>query len=210
MGCLVGCHNAHQLHWINRALNALATRYSIHLPLVLSSGAKGTDIHHDKASSPTPRLMVSVFLVSLTLLIAPMRTQDAAVPRLLNPNPALPEVLHSEFTLHQKQAKQALLDAIDLYSSGRTPRNWDRRPFDDVLIALPLHPSVVHTTDGKGGSDKFYVGPNVIRQRGREFIVYGAGIANDPYFEVEIAKLNASVFGFDCTVWFDYTLPGPF
>ena len=143
--------------------------------------------------------MVSAVLVALLLLVTPSSAEEPVL-RFLNHTPALPDLLYTEYTLHQKKAKHALVEAIQLYASGKLPPNWDRTPFDDVLVALPLHSSIVHTTDGRGGSDKFYVGPNAIRHLGREFIVYGAGIANDPYFEVEMAKLGASVYGFDCTV----------
>ena len=139
-------------------------------------------------------------LLGLALLLLPSSEAHDDEHLFLSNSPALPELLYTEFTLHQKKAKHALLDAINLYNSGETPPNWDQKPFDDVLIALPLSPAVVHTTDGRGGSDKFYVGPSAIRHIGSSFIVYGAGIANDPYFEVEMAKLGASVFGFDCTV----------
>ena len=144
-------------------------------------------------------MLASAALVSL-LWVSPSAAQEPVL-RFLNHTPALPDLLYTEYTLHQKKAKHALVDAIALYASGKLPPNWDRNPFDDVLVALPLHSSVVHSTDGKGGSDKFYVGPNAIRHLGREFIVYGAGIANDPFFEVEMARLGAAVYGFDCTVF---------
>jgi hypothetical protein len=108
-------------------------------------------------------------------------------------------ILKAQMRLTEERAKFALESAIELHDKYSVPSGWDNTPFDDVLIALPLSPSICHVTNGIGGSDKYYAAPEAIKKAGKAFIVYGAGIAGDPFFENQLAALGADVYGFDCT-----------
>jgi ribosomal protein L25 (general stress protein Ctc) len=68
--------------------------------------------------------------------------------------------------------------------------------FSDVLIAYPVEPSTSLQVFAK-----FIVGKSLLQTMKAGFILYGAGIAQEPEFEEEIAgSYGISVHGFDCTI----------
>jgi hypothetical protein len=72
--------------------------------------------------------------------------------------------------------------------------------FRDVRDSFLLHPRLAHPTDGSGQGMKYYASEAAIQGRNGKFIVYGAGNAGAPDFELELAGLGADVYSFDCTV----------
>lgn len=123
----------------------------------------------------------------------------------------MPEILMRQYHHIQRKARQKLVKSIEFYEKNpyylydtipltEDQRHWLKYPFEDVMVSLPLAKELIHASDGHGGEDKYFVGPDALREIGSEFIVYGAGINNNANFELYLASLGASVFAFDCTV----------
>eukprot|EP01040_Poterioochromonas_malhamensis_P011936 gene11936-13022_t len=69
-------------------------------------------------------------------------------------------------------------------------------PIEDVLVSFPIdEKKAIHV------KDKYIVGPNQLESLQKDFILYAAGIANQPEFEEAIAGMfHISVHAFDCTI----------
>eukprot|EP01039_Chlorochromonas_danica_P003707 gene3707-4055_t len=98
-----------------------------------------------------------------------------------------------ENSVQEEVAYHKLVDAIKALKLGiATPA---KNNFEDILSSVLLESHLVPNTE-----DKFIIGPNAITSLGKNFVVYAAGIANDPSFEEYMASLGAEVHGFDCTI----------
>ena len=109
--------------------------------------------------------------------------------------------LAAEYEIMERKALTTLLDAMERYIKDNEPiTRWIYpRPFEHVIVAFPVHPLLVHMSDGKGAEEKYFIGTDRIRQLGKAYTVYGLGINGQPDFENYMAGLGSSVYGFDCT-----------
>jgi hypothetical protein len=72
-----------------------------------------------------------------------------------------------------------------------------KRPFDDILVSYPIAPSLALTSV----RDKFLVAPHALqRQRRNAPVIYAAGIATHPDFELAMVDVGLQVHAFDCTL----------
>lgn len=72
-----------------------------------------------------------------------------------------------------------------------------KRPFDDILVSYPIAPSLALTSV----RDKFLVAPHALqRQRSNVPVIYAAGIATHPDFELAMVDVGLQVHAFDCTL----------
>lgn len=98
-----------------------------------------------------------------------------------------------ENEMAEKKAISVLKDSIELLSKGANLPS--RTPFDDILPSILMESHLVPPRD------KFIVAPNAIKHLQKKYVVYGAGIANNPSFENYMNyDLGADVYAFDCTV----------
>lgn len=93
--------------------------------------------------------------------------------------------------LLEEMAYKLLVDRIAELSAGKILEQ--KSPFDDIIPSIELSTQVV-------AKDKYITGYTAIKNIGKKFIVYGAGIANDPSFEESMRNLGTSVYAFDCTI----------
>ncbi|RYH09257.1 hypothetical protein EON65_40275 [archaeon] len=102
------------------------------------------------------------------------------------------ELYELENAIQEKTALKKLMDAIaDLDAGKNLPGD---HPFVDVI------PSIIMESNLVPPRDKFIVGERAIRLMGKDYIVYAAGIANEPAFEGYMRwVLGADVYAFDCT-----------
>lgn len=85
----------------------------------------------------------------------------------------------------KNKSVNAFSPIIELSISPPPPFYWgkpDRQenPFMDLYITLDIPREYVHKSIDPGASDKYFVGPNAIADRGKKFIVYGFGTAGGP------------------------------
>jgi hypothetical protein len=92
--------------------------------------------------------------------------------------------LREHFEVAQHRAHHALLKND---SKGN--------PFSDVQVAFPLDGSMFMKV-----KEKTVVGPDYITHRGKEFVMYAAGIDNDASFEEYMSQKGITVHAFDCTI----------
>jgi len=119
----------------------------------------------------------------------------AGEPKTAVPHYAPPFLVGVELSLIEERAHTRLLDTL---SSNSVNNDF---PFDDILISLPLHADVFHTSQIGSEGDKFFVAPFSLKQQGQKCIVYGAGLANRADFENYMSEsVGCDVHGFDCTL----------
>lgn len=68
-------------------------------------------------------------------------------------------------------------------------------PFDEADVSFPVAPEMAIRV-----KDKYVIGPRLMKNMQEKFIIYAAGIANEPDFEEAMGALNVSVHAFDCTI----------
>ena len=56
-------------------------------------------------------------------------------------------------------------------------------PFGDLRVQIAIPHAYAHFSTTGGEGDKYFVGPETIRKRGKNFTVYGFGTAGDVIFE---------------------------
>eukprot|EP01038_Epipyxis_sp_PR26KG_P017193 gene17193-23691_t len=129
----------------------------------------------------------------------------------LNPSEKSPRILSlstNKITSHswfdkKNENKQAIVDLISSISSYETNRSYSNTklsgPFADLNIQLHIESKYVHLSSRPGGEDKYFVGPDYIKEIGKQYIVYSAGTAGYIDFEKYMASLGSSVYAFDCT-----------
>lgn len=108
------------------------------------------------------------------------------------------KIVNLEHGLLERKGLKRLVDSLEAYSNGK--ELWGSTVFYDIDVTYRTHNEFVHETDGKGESQKYFIGKNALKLLGKDFIIYGAGVANNPIFENYMAsEMNSSVFAFDCT-----------
>jgi hypothetical protein len=102
---------------------------------------------------------------------------------------------------HQIVEKEAFSKLIDgmIRNIHDATANAGNLPFQDLAVAIPIADRLAHLSDGRGDTEKYFVGEDAIRRKGKRYIIYAAGIAGHPGFENQMASLGATVVGFDCT-----------
>jgi len=109
------------------------------------------------------------------------------------------KLLALETRLVAQAAQQRMQDSLQMYRNGSNIAPFAHN-FVDIDVSFLVHPRFVHKSDGTGGNEKFFLGTNSIPTLGKDFVVYAAGIDNNPGFENYMARhMKASVFAFDCT-----------
>jgi hypothetical protein len=111
------------------------------------------------------------------------------------------DFLKLENTLQHDRALRRLQDSLKAFADGSHSGNANHHAFEDVEPSLLYH--IFRIRPERPGMDttKYIIGGNAIKHLGKEYVAYGAGIANDPSFEEFLgSRLNASVFGLDCTI----------
>ncbi len=95
---------------------------------------------------------------------------------------SLPQILEREYEHTSKLALDRLLDAINNpipYIGGGKDK-----PFEDILESLPIPKALLHVPlSGTNQDDKFFIGADVIREKGRNFTIYAFGTAGEVIFE---------------------------
>jgi hypothetical protein len=111
----------------------------------------------------------------------------------------IPNLLAIEYDIIERRSLEKLLAGLErhLKEEGHSAKNT--APFGDLVPSLYLNPIFAHKSDGKGESEKYFIGTETIKRLGKNFIVYAAGIAGQPSFENYMADLGSTVAGFDCT-----------
>ncbi len=101
-----------------------------------------------------------------------------------------------EKTLQEKKALHMLTVALEQMKDGKELP--EKTPFDDIIPSIWMEYHLVPS------SDKYIVASEAIRYMGSNYVVYGAGIADDPSFEAYMYNnLKTDVHAFDCTVPFN-------
>ena len=93
---------------------------------------------------------------------------------LIRSRKSTPNIVASENEMIERDALKTLLDAMEnciLNNERKTPSH-----FENVKIALYIHPRLIHSSDGKGNWEKYFIGSNSIKAQGKSYIVYGFGI----------------------------------
>ena len=117
--------------------------------------------------------------------------QDAAVLTLHS----MPSLVDQEYAYLEKRAYAVLLEESTTNSTG------SGFPFGNILISLPLHADLFHSSTTGSEGDKFFVAPLTLQQQRRECVVYAAGLADSVSFENYMTdSVGCHVHGFDCTV----------
>ena len=107
----------------------------------------------------------------------------------------LPSLVEKEFEHLEKRAYTVLLEGL---ASNSTDSGF---PFDNILVSLPLHADLFHSSTTGSEGDKFFVAPLTLQQQRQECVVYAAGLADSVGFENYMASsVGCRVHGFDCTV----------
>ena len=112
-----------------------------------------------------------------------------------------PGILAMESHYLEKRAFERLIGGLERFIIENEPITaWVHpQPFQDILPAIFIHPNLVHPSDGLGDNEKYFIGNEAIKQIGKEYIVYAAGVAGQPFFENYMSNLGANVYAFDCT-----------
>jgi hypothetical protein len=110
-----------------------------------------------------------------------------------NMHAELPRILVDEFRIVEQNSIKKLQDGLLTPTAGTDL-------YQDVTVSMYVHTKIVHLSDGSGQEIKYYAAIDAIKEKGLDFIVYSAGNAGQPSFELELAKLGAKVFSFDCTI----------
>lgn len=109
------------------------------------------------------------------------------------------KLLALESSLVAQAALLRMQESLEMYRNGSRIQP-SAHNFVDIERSLLVHPRFVHSSDGTGGNEKFFVGTRAIPRLGKDFVVYAAGIDNNPGFENYMARtMGSSVFAFDCT-----------
>eukprot|EP01033_Poteriospumella_lacustris_P005792 gene5792-4151_t len=132
----------------------------------------------------------------------PTQTEAAAPVATVAASPAAPLVVpttnsNNEHILTQEIAslhQLAFQQLHRVYTADHAEAQ--KHPFDDVLVSYPVAPSLALTSI----PDKFLVAPNALRQHAQTGVIYAAGIATHPQFEVALAAMGLNVHAFDCTL----------
>ena len=105
--------------------------------------------------------------------------------------------LQPRFSAAEYLGRDRLLNALRQPEKKSSAAN---NPFEDVLVTLLLPHSDVHVSDGKGQDDKFFALP-ILQRKGKDCVVYAAGLAGEARFEMMLSNLTScEVHGFDCTL----------
>ena len=110
-------------------------------------------------------------------------------------------ILMRQYEITENRAYQRLLNGLKKDSAVLDINGGDTSNFRDLLPAIYVHPSYAHVTDGKGNTEKYFIGIDVIQQMKKNYVVYTAGVNGLSSFENYMSKLGASVYPFDCTDW---------
>ena len=110
-------------------------------------------------------------------------------------------ILMRQYEITENRAYQRLLNGLNTDSAVLDINGGDTSNFRDLLPAIYVHPSYAHVTDGKGNTEKYFIGIDVIQQMKKNYVVYTAGVNGLSSFENYMSKLGASVYAFDCTDW---------
>lgn len=110
------------------------------------------------------------------------------------------DIISLQYQIVEDKAYNKLITSISNYKNNKINNDIDNdNPFSDLLVAFYMHPIHVHNSDGKGNTEKYFVGVDAIKYIGKKYIVYTAGVNGLPQFENYMISLGASVYGFDCT-----------
>jgi len=108
-------------------------------------------------------------------------------------------ILIRQYEITESRAYQRLLNGLKDDKDSLQDQNTNN--FRDLIPAIYVHPSYAHVSDGKGNTEKYFVGVDAIRELRKSYVVYTAGVNGLPNFENYMSKLGASVYAFDCTDW---------
>lgn len=140
-------------------------------------------------------LFMIIFIVGRPCRYQPTYLMStASVTSTATSSQAVPFLVENELSLLGERAHTRL-------SAGANGNTDENSPFRDVLISLPLHSELFHSSSVGSEGDKFFVAPLTLQQQGQNCIVYAAGLADDVKFENFMAgSIGCDVHGFDCTV----------
>lgn len=109
--------------------------------------------------------------------------------------------IRDQRSIDETAGRTRLVEAL-----SQTGESGARSPFEDVLVTLHLPHSDVHVSDGKGQDDKYFALP-LLQRKGRDCVVYAAGLAGEARFEMMLSDSTPDVKYMDSTAHSDPLSP---
>lgn len=95
----------------------------------------------------------------------------------------IPLLLSEEYALYGSQAYQRLQYSIHAHHKYFN-HNLQDKPFADLLLSLPIPSELLHHGKSHGTQDdKYFIGSNTIKKRGKDYVAYAFGTAGQVDFE---------------------------